>query len=226
MPKKLPKKPTAKSSAVTVTIDASLKKLWTDATSRLERATAQGALAWDERYEAIADIVEHQPPLYLAGGFAFEKTFFEKAVGEDRGTVYRNMRVAKYATAREVEIYGASRLDAAITFVETKNGGALKGRTPVDFATLRFPVKEGSKKLADATVEDLREAVATLKGRARASTKASPEARAISSLLSRSKVKGVTFDVRKDVVVLRVPLTSVSAVGRALAAFKAPPPRD
>ena len=220
-----PKKKTAKSSAVTVTIDASLKKLWTEATDRLQKATAQGALSWDERYEAIADIVEHHPPLYLAGGFATEKAYFEKSIGEDRSTIYRNMRVAKYSTAKEVETYGASRLNEAIKFVETKNGGPLKGRTPIDFATLRFPVGAGTKKLADATVEELRAAIATLKGHAHTSKKASPEATAISSLLSKSKVKGVTFDVRKDVVVLRVPLASISRVGRALAAFKAPAPK-
>jgi|APLak6261675434_1056106.scaffolds.fasta_scaffold01306_2 hypothetical protein len=217
----MPKKPpTAKPKSVTITIDASLKKLWEEARKRLTQATSQGALAWDERYEAIADITEHQPPLYLAGGFATEGDFFKKAIGEDRSTVYRNMRVAKYATAREVETYGASRLDAAITFVETKNGGALKGRTPIDFASLRFPVKDGTKKLADATVEELRDAVATLKGRQRAAEKASPEATAISALLKKNKVKGVTFDVRKDLVVLRVPLTTLATTGRALAAFK------
>ncbi len=74
-------------------------------------------------------------------------------------------------------------------------------------------------------IEELRAAIATLKGRAHASKKASPEATAISLLLSKSKVKGVTFDVRKDVVVLRVPLASISAAGRALAAFKTPSPK-
>ena len=220
----MPNKLTAKSSPVTVTIDASLKKLWTEATARLHRATAEGALSWDERYEAIADIVEHQPPLYLAGGFASQRAF-ERSLGEVHSSVHRNMRVAKYATAKELETYGASRLDAAITFVETKNGGPLKGRTPIDFATLRFPVKGGTKRLADATVEELRAAIATLKGHAHSSRKASPEATALSLLLSKGKVKGVTFDVRKDIVVLRVPLASLSAAGRALAAFKAPSPK-
>jgi hypothetical protein len=220
----MPNKLTAKSTPVTVTIDASLKKLWADASARLHAATAQGAVAWDERYEVIADIVEHHPPLYLAGGFATQKAFFAKAVGEDLGTIYRNMRVAKYASSKELELYGASRLDAAITFVETKNGGPLKGRTPIDFTSLRFPVNGATKKLADATVEELRAAIGTLKGHAHTSKKASAAATAISGLLSKSKVKGVTFDVRKDVVVLRVPLASISAAGRALAAFKAPPP--
>ena len=115
--KKSESKKSAKPASVTVTIDASLKKLWLEASEVLSRATAEGAQAWDARYEAIADIVEHQPPLYLAGGFATEKAFFENSVGEDRNTVYRNMRVAKYGTAKEVEAWGPSRLDAAIAFV-------------------------------------------------------------------------------------------------------------
>ena len=36
----------------------------------------------------------------------------------------------------------------------------------------------------------------------------------------KNKVKGVSFDLRKNVVVLRVPLTSLSLVGRALSSFK------
>lgn len=58
------------------------------------------------------------------------------------------------------------------------------------------------------------------KGKTRDSQKASPEAKAISALLKKNKVKGVSFDVRRDTVVLRVPLSSVALTGRALAAFK------
>jgi hypothetical protein len=213
-------KPKKKQAAVVVKLDANLRTLWADASSRLTRATEAGAAAWDERYEAIADIIEHRPPLYLAGGYATDKAFFEKAVGEDSGTVYRNIRVAKYASAKELELYGASRLDAAITWVETRNGGALKGRTPIDFAALRFATPSGRKSLLDATVEDLRAAIARLKGHKATSEKASPEASAIKKLLAAGKVKGVHFDVRKDLVVLRVPLTALASAGKALARYQ------
>lgn len=212
-----------KTAAVTVKVDASLKKLWIEASKRLSKATEEGASAWDVRYEAVADIIEHQPPLYLAGGFSTEAAFFEGAVGEARTAVYRNMRVAKYATAKEIETYGASRLDAAITFIETKNGGPLKGRTPIDFATLRFPAEKGTKRLADLSVKQLRSAIATLKGRAKTSTQASPQASAIAALLDNAKVKNVSIDVRRDVVVLRVPLDSIAIVGTALSAYQSPP---
>ena len=78
--------------------------------------------------------------------------------------------------------------------------------------------------MADATVEDLREAIALLKGRARTSAKASPEATAIGRLLAKSKVKGVSVDVRRDMVVLRVPLAAVAQMGRALSVWVRPAP--
>jgi hypothetical protein len=207
---------------VAVRIDPALQKLWREASTALAVATSQGAAAWDTRYETIAEIVEHQPPLYLGGGFSTDRAFFEKVVGEDKSTVYRNLRVAKYATPTELEAYGASKLDSAITFVETQNGGPLKGRTPIDFKALRFSTAGGKKSLADASVAELRTAIASLKGRSKASKKASPEAAAIGALLAKSKVKGVTFDLRSQTVVLRVPLAGVAAVGRALSGFVQP----
>ncbi len=209
-------------AAVTVKVDASLKKLWIETNARLTKATAEGASSWDQRYEAVIDIVEHEPPLYLAGGFATEADFIKAVLNENRPAVYRNMRVAKYATAKEIETFGASRLDAAITFIEAKNGGPLKGRTPIDFSTMRFPVDGGNKRLAELTVQDLRGAIAKLKGRAKTSTKASPQASAISALLSKAKLGGVFVDVRRNELVLRVPLDSVAAVGKALAGYRAP----
>jgi hypothetical protein len=211
-----------KTAVITVKVDESLKKLWAEANRRLTQATTEGVSAWDVRYEAVADIIEHEPPLYLAGGFSTESAFFAAVMKENRATVYRNMRVAKYATAKEIETYGASRLDAAISFIETKNGGPLKGRTPIDFGTIRFPIKEGTKRLSELTVEQLRAAIANLKGRKVLSTKASPEAKAIQTLLAKTKVKGLSVDVRRDVLVLRVPLPSVATVAKALASYKPP----
>lgn len=231
-PRAFPRR-TRSTAPVTVTVDVALKKLYAEALDRLEKATAEGAKAWDVRYEAISDILEHEPPLYLAGGFSAEHQFFAKHVGEDRTTVYRNTRVAKYATPAEIETYSASRLSAAIVWLETKNGGPLKGRNPIDFAKLRIPVREAgqnpgepprivSKPLAELSVEQLRGAIALLKGRQNASKKASPEARELTALLSRAKVKGVTFELRRGTVVLRVPLDAVAETGKALAAYRAP----
>jgi hypothetical protein len=61
-----------------------------------------------------------------------------------------------------------------------------------------------------------------LKGRKVLSTKASPEAKAIQTLLAKTKVKGLSVDVRRDVLVLRVPLPSVATVAKALASYKPP----
>lgn len=213
-------KPVKRSAEIVVKVDASLRKLWNDASERLTRATSEGAQAWDDRYEAIGEILEHQPPLYLAGGFATDQAFLKEVVAEERTTIYRNVRVAKYASAKEVERYGSSRLDLAITFVETKNGGALKGRTPIDFAALRFSTPGGKKSLIEASVEDVRHAIAELKGKKTTSEKASPEATAIKKLLSAAKVKGVAFDVRRELVILRIPLAGLGAAAKALAKYR------
>ena len=211
---------------VVVKVDAGLKRLYAEALGQFERATAEGAKSWDHRYEAVADIVEHVPPLFLAGGFSTETDFFASVLQENRQSVYRNMRVAKYASADDIERFTSSRLDAAITYVETKNGGPLRGRTPIDFAKLRFPFKrEGktvSKTMVDITMAELRDAIALLKGRETASKKASPLGRALSEVLKRSKVKGASVSVSASQVVLRVPVSGIDAVAAALAKFKSP----
>jgi hypothetical protein len=233
---------------VTVAVDPVLKKLYAEALRRLERASAEGAQAWDVRYEVISDILEHQPPLYLAGGYSSDAQFFAKHVGEDRASVYRNIRVARYATPSDIELYTSSRLDRAITWLETKNGGPLAGRNPIDFSKLRIPVlvRDGdsssdrsvrsprsprsprsarevvAKPLSELSVADLNDAIALLKGREAASKKSSPEARAVAQSLQNAKVKGVTFQLRRGVLVLRVPLEQVVQTGKALAAYRPP----
>ncbi len=217
-----------KLGGVVVKVDASLKRLYAEALDQFEHASAEGAKSWDRRYEAVAEIIEHSPPLYLAGGFASEGDFFAQVLRENRQSVYRHMRVAKYATPDDIERYTSSRIDAAITFVETKNGGPLKGRNPIDFAKLRFAFKrEGkivNKALADITMLELRDALALLKGREASSKKASPLARALNDVLKRSKVKGASVSVSASQVILRLPIAGVDAVVAALATFKSPRP--
>lgn len=211
---------------VKVDVDAALKRLYTEALKRLEVATAEGAQSWDRRYEAIADILEHNPPMYLAGGYSTEAAFLTKQIGENRQAVYRNIRVAKYANADDIEKYTPSRLDLAITFVETKNHGPLKGRTPIDFAKLHFPFKQGdtlvSKTLAEITVAELHDAIAHLKGREASSHKASPVAKALDASIKKAGVKGVKVSLTKQSVTLRLPVEAIAKVAKALVGFKPP----
>lgn len=207
-------------------IDKHLQALWKGEFAKLEKATSEGARDWDDRYEAIAAILDHQPPLYLAGGHSTDGAFIAAVVKEDKSSLYRNLRVARYASPADIEQYTPSRLDLAISLVEARNGGPLKARTPIAFDKLRFAVKEGEATttlaFGDMTVEQLRLALALARGREATSKKASPAASAVDAALKKSGVKGVTFSVSKKTLALRIPLDAVAKVARALAGFTVP----
>jgi hypothetical protein len=131
----------------------------------------EGSTAFDELWETVAEIVESEPPLYLAGGYATVRDFLAQEVGEPERSAKRWMKVAKYASPVEENKYGTSKLDAAIAFVEAKNGAPAKGRIPIDFAKLKVLVEGNGKrslvKLADATVDQIRAHASSGEGRSR-----------------------------------------------------------
>jgi hypothetical protein len=219
----LPKKRPAK---VVVKIDKSLQTLWKQLLAKLEKASSEQARDWDERYETIAAIMNHAPPVYLAGGYSTETAFIAGVVKEDRSTLYRNLRVARYANPADIARYGATKLDLAISLVEAKNGGPLKAHTPIGFDKLRCTFKEGdqvvTRPLAEVTVDQVRAAVALARGQEAGSKKASPAAKVVDAAVKKAGVKGVTFSVSKTTLTLRVPLEGVAKVARALSAFTPP----
>jgi hypothetical protein len=194
-----------KKTDVKVTIDRNLKRLYDEAIANFEAAAAQGAKAWDVRYEAIGEILNHNPPLYQV--------------------VYRNIRVARFANADDIERFTPTRLSLAIAWLEAKAGAPLKGNTPIAFERVRFPFKvDGktvSKSLEEITVAELNLALALLKGRERTSKKASPTARALLELIKKSGVKA-TATVSAKSVTLQVPLDGLSKLSGLLAKFVPP----
>ncbi len=78
--------------------------------------------------------------------------------GEDLRSVLRNARVARYASPDEETKHGTSKIDAAIDYIEGKNGRQAAGRIPVDFAKLRIPIEKGSVAFAEATVQQIHDA--------------------------------------------------------------------
>ncbi len=211
--------------SVVVRVDRKLKALYDEAMAKLHAAQSEGAHAWDDRYEALGAIIEHEPPLYLAAGFSTDLDFIT-SVGEDKTSLYRNVRVAKYASPVEIERYGASRLDLAIALVEAQNGGPLKARTPIAFEKLRFTVKVAgklaTKSFGDLKVEDLRAALALAKGREARSKQASPVSLALTQAFKKAKVKDVTFTASAKRLVVRLPLDQVARVGAVLASLRLP----
>ena len=109
---KLAPKPSARD--VKVAVDPSLKAAWDAIGKRLDAAEHAGASAFDELWEAAADAVNHDPPLYVFGGYKTAAEFFTERLHSDVRTAQRNMRVARYASPAEEERYGTTNLDAAL----------------------------------------------------------------------------------------------------------------
>lgn len=186
---------------VEVSVDHELKAHWVSLLAKLEEAKREGAGAFDQQWEAIGAIVEHDPPLYLAGGFSTIRDFLEKHVGESERTARRFIRVAKYASPAEEAKYGISKLDRAIAYVEAKAGGPAKERLPVAFDKLKVPVDSGGKTslvpLEKARVEDIEAATRKLvrESEKEAPVKASPLVKAVTAQLKSKALQGISVRI-------------------------------
>jgi len=207
---------------VVVKVDAKLKKDWSEASKELQETQGKGAMAWHRKYEVVSAIVNHKPPLYLAGGISIDNEFYEKILEETRQEATRGMRVVKLATVEDVKTYKVGKLNLAITYVEGKGKKALGGRDDIDFAKLRIPVAQSgkvvSKSLRDISYFELREAIRELAIRPRAKP-ASPEMKLVLAALKRSGVKGVKATYTNGALNLRLPMSGVAAIARELTDF-------
>ena len=223
-----PTKTTTRPAKVDLQIDRALKQRWESTLHTVLTARREGAGAFDELWEAVAAIVEHHPPLYLAGGFATAKAFFQQHLGETERSAKRNMRVAKYASPDEESHFGTSKLDAALGYLEAKTG-PLTGRLPVDFKKLRIPVesKDGAKSVAlgEATVQQIATATRSLQRAAgKTHPKASPVVTAVQKALSAAKHGSVTVRLAGGHLALSgIPVPSLAAVAKVLAKVKIDP---
>jgi len=144
-PTKLRPKPAARDAKLPA--NRALKSAWDRLAARILDASTQGAEAFDELWEAAGEAVEHEPPLYVLGGYKTPKEFYTKLLHTDPRTAARNIRVAKYASPLDEETYGTTNLDAALAYLEAKHG-PLNGRLPVAFGALKIP--RGGKLVAFA----------------------------------------------------------------------------
>jgi hypothetical protein len=220
--------PRPRSARVLVRIDRELRRKWL-AVRKVLRATARGAAsAFDERWEAVAEVLDHDPPLFLAGGYASAAEFLRTEVGETLRTARRNVRVARYASPAEEARYGVSKLDAVLSYLEARTG-PVTGNLPVDFGRLRIPVRreDGAHRLAvaEATVDEIRSAVRALQRAAkRSSVRASPIVRAVTAAFSRAPLRGIRIRLAGgSLSFTAVPVAAVAAFAAALAAVRLPP---
>lgn len=219
----------ARPAKIEVKVDRALKRAWESARHTLMQAKHEGAGAFDVLWETIGEIIDHDPPLYLAGGYATTKAFLADYVEENERSAQRMIRVAKYASPDEEERYGVSLLDAAIALVEAKAGAPAKGHVPVDFAKLRVPVvREGQHQrvgLAEASVEEVRAATRTVTrgGGGKGKAPPSPIVAAIAKVLASSRLRGVKVSLAHGQLRLSgIGVDIFPEVVRALAKVKLP----
>ncbi|GAC1542173.1 MAG: hypothetical protein NVS3B10_06630 [Polyangiales bacterium] len=207
--------------AVRVEIDPALARLWKTTLAALQASSLEGHHAWDRKYESVGAILQHDPPLYLAGGLSTASEFVAKYLpGEDIRTVLRNVRVAQYASPEEEAKYTTSKIDAAITYLEARHGKPKSGRIPVAFEKLRLVTKGGTVSFPEATVEQVRTA-ARVASRTQPAKKPDPKrasvVAAVTALLPKD-AKEVTVHYTDGRLSLgRIPVRAFAAVMRALA---------
>src|SRR6185503_13796071 len=83
---------------VDVRVDPKLKALFDQHMAILREAQGEGAVAFDRLWESVDAIVNHEPPLYVVGGYASADAFFAGVLKETSRTAQRNIRVARFAT--------------------------------------------------------------------------------------------------------------------------------
>ena len=159
--------------------------------ARLRQDGTGRDVTFDRQYETVGEIIEHDPPLYLAGGYASDKAFFTEVLKQSERTARRLVRVAKYASPQEETRYGISKLDAALDWLEAK-AGKPRGRVPVDFPKLRVPTPDGTIPFEEATVEHLR--AATRQARKQPRPKSPPLVRALRAALPTA-LKAITVNL-------------------------------
>ena len=217
----------AKPVSITTLVDPVLKRRWDDAVRRIHAASHEESRDYDQKWEAVADVVDATPPLYLAGGFSTDRDFFDQFLHVDRTTGLRKARVARFASPAEIEAWGDTRIDAALTYLEAKAGAPLRGKLPVALDKVRIPVtvkgKTTTLTLATATRDQLRTATRALLGEHASRIKASPRGRAVQAALAGRGLQTVSVAPHREGFDLRgIPWAAVKKVAQALAGVDLP----
>lgn len=174
-------------------VDRKLVASWRKIDRKLSALVKEDATRFDTRYELVADALDADKPLYLAGGYRSFEQFCRQYLKEDPRAVRRNVLVARCADPDEIKQYGAAFLERVIQWlIARKKLVVAKGRSPVAFSTVKVPVDFDGKvrlvALPDVTWEQLDAALHTALDAANA-----VETVAVVRALERA-VKGTSLD--------------------------------
>ncbi len=227
MPKARAKSPSKKPDASALApVDPALKRAWDKLATSIDSFAGKGASAFDELWEAVAHVVDHEPPLYLFGGYKTAAEFFEQRLHTDTRTAQRNIRVARYATPQEEAQYGTSNLDALIGYLEAKHG-KLDGVLPVAIARVKIPVVNGKEHKAvpfpELSAPQINAATRALLSK-KSPTPKNPARHALEGVLGKhDALSHVVVHEREGFATFtNVPLASLGVFARALTSVKLP----
>ncbi len=148
-------------------VDQTLKREYERAMKALEAASEAETEQWDAKWEAVGVILDHDPPLYLAGGFRDLKGFARKHLqGAAPETIRTSVRVAKHFDPAAEKLHGTARLALLLDYLEAGDGKL--PAVAIDPARTRVRVRRGRAfepvRFPQLTFDELRAAVRHAKG--------------------------------------------------------------
>lgn len=221
------KKPLPAATDVKVPVDRKLKAKWDKLSAAIDRALAEGSASFDSLWESVGDVIDHDPPLYVLGGYASAAEYLEQHLHQQPRTAFRWIRVARYATPSDETRYGTSVLDAVLGYLEASSG-PLKRALPIDFSRLKIPAERDGKTvklpveaLTLTEINAATKALAPTPGRSRASA-AHKVLR--SALATSKKLSAVQVQEQDGTASFRhVPMSAIREFGKALSKIKLHP---
>lgn len=148
------KNASSKRVAVKVPVDQALKRMWEKQAKIIVESSREDARFWDAKYEAIALVASHDPPLYLAGGYADFQTFAKEFLREDTRQVRDWMAVATLASPEEELLYTPTKLALLLGWLRAQSADRELPKN-VDWKALKIPVTLSGGKKAMKTVGQL-----------------------------------------------------------------------
>jgi hypothetical protein len=217
-----------KGGVPSVTVDEELEARWEREITRFRHARASELASWDERYEALGNILEGE--LYLAGHFRSASAFLSvEAPDLDERTAKQYARVARCFDPEDEAAHGVAKLDALLEYLEAQGDGQLaKAKVMIKLATQKVSVPDGKKSIevpfAEVTREALRRATRALKGKSgKVAPKLPPLVSAIKEVATSAGVPTIGVRLAGGRVDLTgIPTTKLQALCRALGKAKLP----
>ena len=207
-------------------IDPALKARWQEALARYRHARDEETAGWDERYQALGEILDGDPPYYLAGGFKTARAFLAaEAPDQDERTVRMSIRVAQHFDPADEAAHGLAKLDALLTYLEAAGGLPLPpAKLHPDRQKIRVE-RNGAHRLvpfAEVTREELQAATRTARGQ-HASAKSPPAVVALRRALAKGGLRAISVQLRAGHFLLgNIAPEKLGQLGRALARVKLP----